>query len=49
MARFVVENGHQHEICFNETILCAQNIDTNLGSIVNTTCRRANVITSREQ
>jgi hypothetical protein len=23
-ARFVVENGRQHEIWFNETILCAQ-------------------------
>lgn len=44
MARLVVNNTHQNDTCYNDARLCAQNIHTNLGSIVNTT-GRVHVIT----
>ena len=47
MARLVVKNGHQKDSCHYESGLCAQSIDTILGSIVNT-IGKANVIVSRE-
>ena len=37
MARLVVKNGHPKDMCHNEIRLCAQNIDTILGSVVNIT------------
>ena len=36
MARFIVKNGHHKDMCYDEIGLCAQNIDTFLGSIINT-------------
>jgi hypothetical protein len=37
MARLVVKNGHPKDMCHNKIRLCAQNIDTILGSIVSIT------------
>ena len=36
MTKPVLENGHQNDICYDEIGLCAQYIDTIVGSIVNT-------------
>ena len=35
MTRFVVKNGHQRDMHYNEIRVCAQNIDIIRGSIVN--------------
>ena len=35
ITRRPVKNGHQNFMCYNEIELHAQNIDTNLGSVVN--------------
>ena len=39
IARLVLENRHSKDTCHNDIGLCAQNIDTFLGSIVNTFVR----------
>lgn len=35
MASFVVKNGHQNDMCYNEIELCAQYMDIILGLFVN--------------
>lgn len=35
MARFVVKNQQQKDMCYDEIALCNQNIDIIIGSIVN--------------
>ena len=45
MARLVVKNGHDKDSCYDDIELCAQNILTILGSILNITIGRAFVIT----
>lgn len=49
MAWFIVLNGHQKDIFYNGVGVCAQNIDTILGSIVNITIGRAYAITQRRE
>jgi hypothetical protein len=36
MAKFVVKKGQQNDMCHNEIELCAQNLDSIVGSILNT-------------
>ena len=45
MTNFVVRNRQQKETCYNKIVLCAQNIDTILGSFVIYTIGRAYTIT----
>jgi hypothetical protein len=47
MARFWVKNGFQKDMCYDEIGLCAQNIHTNLGWILNL-IRMAYEITQKE-
>ena len=49
MARLVVKNGHDKDSCYDDIELCAQDILTILGSILNITIGRAFVITWRER
>ena len=39
MARFVVKNGYQKDMCHKEIELCVKSMDTNLGSVVVDTIR----------
>ena len=49
MARFRVKNGHQKDTCYDEIELCAQNIDTILGSIVNMSIGSQAYVTTYEE
>lgn len=45
MAGLVVKNRHPKDTCHDEIQVCAQNIDTILGSVVHITIRRIYVTT----
>ena len=45
IAMLVVKNEHQNDTSYDEIEVCAQNIDTILGSIANITIGRAFMIT----
>lgn len=49
MARPGVKRRHQKDMCHDEIGLCARNLDTILGSIVNIIIVRAYVTTQRER
>ena len=45
ISRLVVKNGCQNNMCYNWIGLCAQKIETILGSIVNVAIGRASMTT----
>lgn len=49
MVGFVVKNGHQKDMFYNEIGVCEQNIDTILHSLVNITIGRVYVITLKRK